>query len=262
MIQDLQINGNGRIIVFKMDLDNDFVADRNLLWYLTQGQVPEKEVVSLMMRVVQPGDTVVDAGANIGFFTLLLSRLVGDTGKVIAIEPGENNWTKLNTNIEWSKADNIALVTKPLDACIRRTDFYVRADSGSNSCHGDAKEQPRSVETVTLDELTREMAPRLIKLDIEGSEVKALRGAGTLLRFGRPSFIVCEVNEQALAAMGDDLASLRRTLPTYDLFILHENGQIPSLLPGNSMLKPTRQNANVLFSTLEDVGKAWAEVSI
>ena len=53
-----------------------------------------------MSRVVKPGDYCVDVGAHIGYFTLLLSRLVGETGYVLAFEPGTNNLPKLKRNLE------------------------------------------------------------------------------------------------------------------------------------------------------------------
>lgn len=264
MIKPIRINCGGRMIEFLMDLDPGFVADSSISWYLQQGVPPEPEVVHLMGRVVQEGDMVIDAGANVGFFTLFLSQCVGETGKVLAIEPGANNLPKLYKNIEQNRhKQNIVVCPFMLAAESGKAQFHLTRDTGINSAW-------RSENTMTTLEVqsTRldcqcDETPKLIKMDIEGSELEALKGAEQLLQ-RHPPFIVMEFNVDALKAMGTEPNEIRRFMVArgYEMFVLSEHGLLPAMVPRFSNINVTRNNTNVLFSTIEDVGKAWAEVIV
>src|SRR5580700_7501265 len=89
-----------RKINFAMEIDYASKTDQELLACLRNGGCPEPEVCNLMVRVSRPGDYVIDGGANIGFFTVLLSKLVGLDGHVLAFEPGQNNFFKLQENVK------------------------------------------------------------------------------------------------------------------------------------------------------------------
>lgn len=263
MLKPIIINCGGRRVQFHMDLQSGNVADDAISWYLQQGLPPEPEVVHLMSRVVQTGDFVVDAGANVGFFSLLLSQYVGESGNVLAFEPGLNNLTKLARNIEHNKATNIKVCEQPLAAGEKPVTFHLSRDSGINACW------PNGTVMASMDLLATtlsnacEATPKLIKMDIEGSELEALKGAEALLA-RRPLYIVMEFNESALAAMGASPEDIRKFMRDrgYDLFVLSEHGLLPALVPIFSRLNVTRNNTNVLFSTLEAVGVAWREVIV
>ena len=83
----------GREVNFAMNLLSipPVLRDQEMLYAIRVGGIPEPEVSDLMARAAKPGSFVIDGGANIGFFTVLLSRLVGPDGHVVAIEPGANN---------------------------------------------------------------------------------------------------------------------------------------------------------------------------
>lgn len=262
MIKPIIINCGGRRVQFYMDLQNGNIADDAISWYLQQGMPPEPEVVHLMSRVVQAGDYVIDAGANVGFFSLLLSQYVGETGKVLAIEPGHNNLTKLVRNIEYNKASNIEVCERPLADQEKTITFHLARDSGINACWRSEAATVVSMDLMATTLDTRGYCtPKLIKMDIEGSELEALKGAERLLN-QHPPYIVMEFNEPALKAMGATPEDIRKFMRDrgYDLFVLSEHGLLPSLVPIFSRLNVTRNNTNVLFSTLEAVGAAWREV--
>src|SRR4051812_40379471 len=67
---------------------------------LRNGICYESELAWVMLRMLKPGDIAIDVGANIGFFTMLMAKLVGPTGHVIALEPGELAREYLMKNIE------------------------------------------------------------------------------------------------------------------------------------------------------------------
>src|SRR5215831_19717323 len=98
---------NGRQFSFKMTFDPNNACDKDLVASFNVHGICEPEVVCAMEKIVHPGDTVIDGGANIGFFTVYLSHLVGPTGKVFSIEPGQNNLWKLEENIRLNKLTNV-----------------------------------------------------------------------------------------------------------------------------------------------------------
>lgn len=244
-------------MAFDLDPDN-YATDAALQHYFDANQVPEPEVAHLMARVVRPGDVVIDGGANVGFFTVLLSKLVGPAGLVIAVEPSTRNCRKLLFNLAANDCGNVTVCQKALSHDSNPVPFYAHADNGQDSCFGDGEH--RTVPAVTLETLALGRIVRLIKLDIEGSEANALRGAGALLQHGTLPFIVCETNCTISGAADSIFAIVRRFNPNFDPFVLSELGGIPALVPGNCVLSPQRMNSNLLFSTLDRVAEAWHEV--
>ena len=262
MIYQLAVSANERSVVIEMDISPDFVTDQVLKATIEHGHMPEPELVELMARVLQPGDLMVDGGANAGLFTLVGAKYVGPTGKVIAVEPGENNIPKIKGNIIVSNDQHIALVEQPLWSSAKEVEFYLYQDSGHNSVGGsDMPDHQVKIMATTLDEVCGDLTPKLIKLDIEGSEVEALKGADKLLK-RKPPFIVCEMNVTALAENKTSPAEMRELMQEYDYdaFVLYPGGQLPPFVPYNCGLAPFRLNSNILFSTLNDVGKAWGKV--
>lgn len=241
-----------------MDLDASVPTDMALYHYFLHGQIPEPEVVWLMAKVVREGDLVVDGGANVGFFALLLSTLVGPSGRVIAVEPSERNRKKLLRNIELNNRQNVTVIPEALSFNSKPVEFYQHQDNGQDACHGSG--EPQTIPATTLDAIVGDKKPRLIKLDIEGAEVSALCGAVNLLDDRTADFIVCETNSEAMAAMGTDIEELVNVLYDYEPFIMSADGSIPAIVPDGCTLVPQRPNSNLLFSSVEDVAAAWQEV--
>lgn len=253
----------GRKVAFKMAVDKDNLADQELMMAMRIGGCPEPEVTGLMARVLKPGDYAIDGGANIGFFSILMSRLVGD-GQVLAFEPGDNNLYKLKENLAVNQCENVEIVPQPLWDKEESVKLHLCVDGSKNSlaAHPDTRGH-QFVEAATLDDwatasMLRDL--RLIKLDIEGAEEKALRG-GTALLANHP-YIVLEINTEALPKFGSSAASLCDFLREYDYspFLLHFDGSLPTLIPRGTKVHPRMLNWNVLFSTIENVGKAWPEI--
>lgn len=230
-------------------------TDAALLHYFNHGAIPEPEVGHLMVKVVRPGDVVIDGGANVGFFTVLLSKLVGPDGLVLAVEPSERNRIKLARNLDLNGCTNVTLRPEALSHDNEPVRFYEKPDNGEDGCFGDGEH--RMVPAVTLDELTDDRSIRLIKLDIEGYEPNALRGAEHALIWIAP-FIVCETN----STIPNSAMVVRNILRAhyFDPFILSESGTIPAFVPDSCRLSPQRMNSNVLFSTMAQVAEAWREV--
>lgn len=250
---DIDITLAGRTISFQMELSPTDKHDAGMWAYVSQNAVPEPEVVHLMMRAVRKGDTVIDGGANIGYFTLLLSKLVGPTGKVIAVEPSPPNLAKLRRNLEINKVTNVEVVPKALWSESGKTlDFHLTELGGYDSLTKSEKTvETIQVETITLqDVMPKSSLVRLIKLDLEGAE-----SAVPVLPRVIASFIVVEAHENEVECLRD------KALPWgYSVYVMHSNGCYPSRIPRGCKLLPKAENSNLLFSWEDKIVEAWPEV--
>jgi FkbM family methyltransferase len=145
---------------------------------------------------IRSGDVVVDAGANVGDFTLLAAAKVGATGRVIAVEPNAKALTYLDHNLAINRVPNVEIVRGFLGANVGRVS---RIDKGTYSSivpensHGVSKG-----EQTTLDEIARQKQIDhfdIVKMDVEGSEVDALNGCSD---FSKVRELVIEVHSVVL----------------------------------------------------------------
>jgi FkbM family methyltransferase len=199
--RDLRVR-RGRMAGMRINLGGSFVR------YLTGDAEPE--VQQALAELVKPGQTVYDVGANIGFFTMLCSRLVGPQGKVYAFEPIPQNLVTLRHNIALNGLTNVVVVDKALSASTGTAEMFVSPWSAFHSLNveGASKQENHGaeageivVETVTLDEFVeREGAPPpdLIKIDVEGAELIVVQGMRETLRSKQP-LLLCELHDTKLA---------------------------------------------------------------
>ena len=146
--------------------------------------------------LVKEGDVVVDAGAKIGYYTVLLSRAVGPTGKVYAFEPGKECFDILSRNVAENKCANVVLVNKALSGKDGEIKFYVNEkDKASSSMLEETKHLGTEVivECTTLDNVVAEDVD-FMKMDVEGAELDCLIGAKSLLKTCKQ--MVIEVPEE------------------------------------------------------------------
>ena len=112
-----------------MEMSETYSNEQEILNHLKSGVLYEPDISSLFLNVIRKGDTVVDVGANVGFFTLLSAVLVGSTGKIIAFEPDENNYNRLNTSIMLNSFSHITVVRKPVSNKIGPVDFHINSNA-------------------------------------------------------------------------------------------------------------------------------------
>jgi FkbM family methyltransferase len=223
---------------------------------LTEG-VFEPSLTEYLKRVLKPGMTVVDGGANIGYFTLLAARLVGDAGQVFAFEPEPANFDLLRNSVERNSADNVVLTRCALsDRLGSATLFLDRSNFGSPSLRAENVDDLGGevvVETIRLDDfLAKRSAPAvdLIKLDAEGAEGLILAGAEGVLAGGGPLRVVMEFCPRGLRNMGTD--------PLAFLQSLREVGFEMEMLDERSgLLHPTDDAGLVSEGERRDDGHGW-----
>jgi FkbM family methyltransferase len=147
-------------------------------------------VAAALTTSIRPGDVAIDGGANGGLHTLSLARAVGSSGHVVAYEPIPSVWRQLVLNTSsypWVTCRNVAL----LDRQERQMPFFVDSENPALSRLTVALDITDSlsqiqVPCVTMDEDIVNRPIAAIKLDLEGAEFSALRGAAEILRSDRP----------------------------------------------------------------------------
>ena len=152
-----------------------------------------REDMEALGPLLERGDTAVDVGANIGFVSLMLASLVGPDGTVVALEPSKRTFAKLTRTIEKNglagvvRALNVGCGAEPGEARLRQ----VSGSSGNATMVGAAAGAgAEDVALVRLDDLEIGSRVALVKIDTEGFEAEALKGAGRLLREDRPTIFI------------------------------------------------------------------------
>jgi FkbM family methyltransferase len=190
--------------------------------------------------ILKPGDTVVDVGANYGHFSLSAAANVGETGKVFAFEPNPVVFARLRTHIALNKLDSVHVQNVGLADVERELELNVpQINSGEASFAETGYEDAEVVTCPVLigDNVIGDTETTLIKIDVEGFEMRVLKGLEKTIARDKP-WIITEVVPGHLAR--DD-----QTPADLDEF-LKPMGYVPKLLG------LTRVKANAKELTLHD----------
>jgi FkbM family methyltransferase len=194
---------------------------------------PERHFVE---RFVKRGMTVLDLGAHHGLYTLLAAKRVGAEGKVIAFEPSARERRALRLHALLNRRFNISIQSVAVGHIEGEIDLHVAhaRDSGCNSLRSPAADvgpelSRQRVRTVRLDEwLGQANVGKIdfIKLDVEGGELDALRGAGRLLEERPRPLILAEVQDVRTKPWGYFAREIIRYLENreYEWFSFGEDG--------------------------------------
>lgn len=164
------------------------LGDSNWLQLWANG-IYEPWTTELVKTELLPGDIFVDVGANIGYFTLIASKLVGESGHVYAFEPNPSSFAILKRNVEENGLHNVTIEQKAVTNLSGREEFW--SDKGNS--YAWKKERARtafSADCVSLDEYFQGRHIDLMKMDIDGGETKALEGGSKTLSTGLEKLII------------------------------------------------------------------------
>ncbi len=197
---------------------------------LLGGQPFEPELAAALQRCVLPGQTVVDVGANIGYFSLLLAQLVGPAGHVHAIEPAPANFDLLQRNVRVNRLQQVqlhqlALGEKTGVAQLHLSTYNHGMHRLYPSVCNDGATLPVPVQR--LDQLLPKAGVDAIKIDVEGYELPALLGAEQLLRANPAVKIFSEYCPPAMLEAG--------LQPAHFLSYLQALGFVPHILEGQAV---------------------------
>lgn len=164
----------------------------------------EPHVCTAIRSVLRPGMIFLDVGANIGFFTMFAASLVGSTGRVFAVEPFQSNLKLLYLNAQLNGFAHVTILPFAAsdESCLLAFD-NVASNGQVSPLRPDLAFllDTTLVYGARLDDALREVASvDVIKIDVEGAEYRALRGARALLERSRPT-IVSEFSPPALSAV-------------------------------------------------------------
>jgi FkbM family methyltransferase len=163
----------------------------------------EAQMTAVFKQAVKPGDTVLDVGGYLGWFTLLAARAVGPQGRVIVVEANPQSLELLERNVDRNGfSDRVTIHRTAVADEPGTATFYWDASDGSASglAPPDNLGGSYEVRLATIDSLLEGAQPDVVKIDIEGGEVRALAGMRETLARAKPGMkLFVELNPGALA---------------------------------------------------------------
>lgn len=207
--------------------------------------------------LLKKGDCVIDIGANIGYYTLLFARKVGNTGKVFAFEPDPQNFSILNRNIKNNKYTNVVTVKKAVSDKCRKMQLYKSGNSSGYTIFNIYKvKKSVHIEAITLDEYFKGKKQKVdfIKMDIQGAEGTALEGMKGLIRANPQVKIITEFWPLGLERSGTDPTEYLKTLEGFgfEIYEIDEDSKrirksgIDKLVKENTAAKRELKYTNLL----------------
>ena len=231
-VRTLALDGGERVQVY---VNTPFSRQ----WY-TAARAASPEI-AWIRGVLRPGDFVADVGANNGFTGILFARAVGASGRVVGFEPSPANLEAARENIRLNDVGNFELVAAAVGAAPGTVSFDPGFGNGAVAAKG-----PVAVRQVALDDHFRDQRVDLLKLDIEGCELEALRGARRLL--ARHPALAIEIHVALYPDRERQLAELFQMLdlPAYDAWIqLEVDGPLAAFDPAAHTPRVIAQHHNV-----------------
>ena len=160
----------------------------------------------LVEKYIKKGDVVLDIGANIGYYTLLFAKLVGEKGKVFSFEPDPKNFSILKKNVKLNNYNNVSAICSAVSDKKEKLVLYL---SSENKAHhtifnsGDSSNY-LEIDSVSLDEYFKNFTRNInfIKIDVEGAEHKVLKGMNSLLSKNKNVRIITEFSPGWLMKCG------------------------------------------------------------
>lgn len=226
----------------------------------------EPNLTAFLTTRLRQGDVFVDVGANIGYFSLLASRLVGHEGKVIAIEASPNIFARLSDNLRRNQTTNVEATNIAISDRQGTTQLFLGSDSNIGQTGTVSRPGSRyecDVATTPLDAVlvgTDVGRVRFVKVDVEGAEWPVLQGMRDLLRNGAPGLeVFVELTPKSFLAYDktvDDVLAMFADCGFLPYSIENDYSAEGYMSPGVSK-RPTRlretvsEQTDVIFSKID-----------
>jgi len=191
------LNGKFNFMNFKFFYDK--LRDTSIASSILTNGNYEEETCKEIKNSLFSGDVFIDGGANIGFYSILSSKFVGSKGKVISFEPTSTCYNYLLKNIKINKKKNIFPVKKAISNKNSTVLFKVGENSEENSIvkNSNKKDNIIKIKAISIDSYCKNKKIKkvnLIKLDIEGQELQALKGSRNTILKNKDIKIIFELN--------------------------------------------------------------------
>jgi FkbM family methyltransferase len=256
------------------EFDDKKIVHRGFI-HAFENRVPYEVETSLFLaRILHAGDTFIDFGAHIGYFSCIAALAVGPTGRVISVEPNKENLTYLSNHKKINHFDHITIYPHVMWDKIEEKTFYENLDNdGGHALWDVAKHdfntksalEPRlhKVTTSTGDEMIETLKIdvskiKLIKMDVEGAELAVMRGSSKLFSPSKTPCIVLEINSFGLNELGTNYKEIVEFFSSkgYQCFTMSETGQFPKFIP-QKVEVVSNAVFNLVFSNIEYLEKFW-----
>lgn len=210
----------------KMHVDkNDTIISHELI----TNKIWDRYGSALFSILIKNGFTVLDIGAHIGYYTLLSSQKVGEKGQVISVEPDPHNFSYLKKNILSNNLKNVKLIHKAAGDKKKKVTFHVNTiNTGDNRVFDNGQlRKVIKVDQVRLDDVLKDHSIDVIKIDIQGSELGALKGLTKTLKKNKEIIVFTELWPEGLEMSGSSLKEYLSFLEKMDFifYIVDELGK-------------------------------------
>ena len=192
--------------------------------------VHERLETRLCMHLIRPGMTCLDVGANLGYYALLFAQLTNGMGDVYAFEPSPEEVERLRRNISLNPFQNIRIHALALTDVTGKIGITERRKGGNTRIAATDGEAVHDIDGMRLDRFVSSekiASIQLMKIDVEGAEVKFLKGGLDTISRLTPVMII-ELNPRALARFGNRIPDIQELLQNrqYRLYRLSRRGLI------------------------------------
>jgi FkbM family methyltransferase len=179
--------------------------DRIIALYMWKFSALENFETTVLKDIIKDGMAVLDIGANIGYYTLKLAKLVGTKGKVYAFEPDPNNYSLLVKNLKTNNYENVIAMPKAVSDKTGKLKLFICEEHKGDHRIFDSHDGRKSIEieTVALDDFFFQNEKiDFIKMDIQGAEYLAFMGMEDLIQRNQSLIIITEFSPSLLAKSG------------------------------------------------------------
>lgn len=171
---------------------------------LSLNGIYERQETGFVEKEIKPGQTVVDIGAHIGYYSLIFAKLVGPSGIVYAFEPDPTNFSILQKNIKLNGYNNIVPINKAVTEKSGALNLYVSDGSAGDHkiYNSDENRKTLQIDGVALDDFFKDKKVDFIKMDIQGAEGGALKGMASLLENSKDIKVISEFTPSGIKKYG------------------------------------------------------------
>lgn len=230
-------------IIQKTKFDRDLIIEAHLddwiqkqVYFFGRYEI-EKNQTRFWTKFLNPGMVVFDVGANIGYYSLMAAKRVGKSGLVYSFEPVTETFRKLTINIQLNQFENIKVIKSALSDISGSFEIFTADEentgTSSFSQHVHFSGVRETVTTITGDEFINTEKPErldLVKIDVEGAEMKVLAGMMNTLKKFKPVLLV-EINKALLENSGTSPSEIYQSLRGigYEPYEINKHGDLDHL---------------------------------
>lgn len=195
----------------------------------------EKDSFAFFKTNINQGDVILDIGAHIGLYSVILANLTGESGKVYCFEPTPSTFKVLNKTIELNKLKNVM----PINCAISNTSEKIRLNlttengEGSNSnsiVNFGTFQNSIEIDAYSIDDFrfAHQLKIDVLKIDVEGIELNALKGARQTFLIDRPKGVLA-LHPENILQFGHTLEEIWEILLEYKMSVFFKSSPITKI---------------------------------